>query len=486
MAIAQHEVIIAGAGPTGLMLAGELALAGVDVAIVERRTNQEVEGSRASGLHPRAIELLDQRGIADRFISQGQKHFSVAVAGIILEASDRATRHNYTLGLWQEKIERGLAEWVSELAVTFYRGCELANFVANDEGVEVHLSDGRRLRSAYLAGCDGGRSIVRKIAGIRFPGSEPQASYLIFEGEMAEEPPLGIRYGARGLYALGRLDEGPRVRGIVTEERLERDGSPGQEDLKAALKAAYGSDLGIHDVTWMSRFTDAARQAESYRKGRVLLAGDAAHIHSPVGGQGLNVGLQDAVNLGWKLAQVVKGVSAEALLDTYHAERHPVGAALLDLTLALTALNRGDEHTTALRSLMAQTMQMDEPRKWYAAKVSGLDVRYGPEGAHPLLGRRMPDLDLTIGDSPTRLFQLMHAARPLLLNLGTPGCGIPRHRAERVIQVDATFEGAVELPVIGAVPLPSAVLIRPDGHVAWVGNGTCDGLGEALSRWFVE
>ncbi|MBW7972382.1 FAD-dependent oxidoreductase [Bradyrhizobium sp. BR 10289] len=480
----EHDVIIIGGGPTGLMLAGELALAGVNVAIVEKRPDQAVEGSRASGLHPRAIELLDQRGIAERFLAQGTKHYAVALAGIVLEAHDRPSRHNYTLGLWQEKIERGLADWISELAVTLYRGCEMATFVETAEWVEVRLTDGRSLGARYLVGCDGGRSLVRKTAGIGFPGSEPQASYLIFEASMADEPPLGIRYGARGLYALGWLDGGPRVRGVVTEERLEQDARPTESDLRAALQAGYGSDLGIHAVTWMSRFTDAARQADAYRKNRILLAGDAAHVHSPVGGQGLNVGLQDAVNLGWKLAQVVKGISHDALLDSYHAERHPVGAALLELTLALTALNRGDEHTTALRGFVATSMRMDEPRKWYSAKVSGLDIRYGAEGSHPLLGRRMPDLDLVTADGPTRVFELMREAQPLLLDLGAPECAVPERWRERVRQVSASFTGICEMPVIGVVSPPAAVLIRPDGHVAWVSTGNCEGLVEALSTWF--
>ncbi|MEW9304238.1 FAD-dependent monooxygenase [Labrys neptuniae] len=479
-----HDVVIAGGGPTGLMLAGELALAGVDVAIVERRLNQDVEGSRASGLHPRSIEVLDQRGIADRFVAQGEKHRVVPFAGTVLDAGDRATRHNYTLALWQAKIERLLADWVSELAVPVYRGCEVTGFTQDDTGVNIGLDDGRTMRAQYLAGCDGGRSLVRKTAGIEFPGWDPDISYLIFEADMADEPPIGMRHGARGVYALGRLEDGRRVRGVVTEQRLERGDKPTVHELRGTLAVAYGSDFGVHDVTWLSRFTDAARQAASYRQGRVLLAGDAAHVHSPVGGQGLNIGLQDAVNLGWKLAQVVKGVSPDDLLDTYHAERHPVGAALLKHTLALTALNRGDERTKALREMMAPVMQMDAPRIWYGAMMSGLDIHYDLGEGHPLLGRRMPDLDLVGAKGPVRVFDLLRDARPVLLDLGVSGSLDIRGWADRIALVEARFEGICELPVIGPVSSPIAVLIRPDGHVAWVGNGDARGLEAALGTWF--
>ena len=481
----KHDVVIAGGGPTGMMLAGELALAGIEVAIVERRVNQDVDGSRASGLHPRSIELLDQRGIADRFVSQGEKHHVVLFAGAVLDASDRPSRHNYTLALWQAAIERGLADWVSELAVPVYRGCAVTGFAQHDGHVDIALDDGRALQSLYLVGCDGGRSLIRKIAGIDFPGWDASLSYLIFEARMAGAPAFGIRHGERGIYALGRLDgDSDRVRGVVTEQRLERDGSPTEDQLREAMVAAYGSDFGIHDISWLSRFTDAARQAAAYRNGRVLLAGDAAHVHSPVGGQGLNIGLQDAVNLGWKLAQVVKGIAPDDLLDSYHAERHPVGAALLKHTLALTALNRGDARTSALRELIARTMEMDEPRRSYAAMMSGLDIRYALGEGHPLLGRRMPDLDIATADGPTRVFALLHDARPVLLNFGGPGSLAVDGWTDRVKRVDATFEGMCELPVVGVVETPAAVLIRPDGHVAWAGDGGSEGLAEALTTWF--
>ena len=314
----EHAVVIAGAGPTGLMLAGELALAGVDAGIVERRPSQDLPGSRAGGLHSRTIEVLDQRGIADRFLSQGQVAQVAAFAGVPLDISDFPTRHNYGLGLWQNHIERILADWVGELAVPIYRGREVTGFAQDDTGVDVELSDGRSLRAEYLVGCDGGRSVIRRAAGIEFPGWDPTTSSLIAEVEIAEEPEWGIRRDDRGTHGLGRveyeirdgeivyMDRGP-VRVMVTEEHVGQTSEPSLRDLSEALIAVYGTDYGIHSPTWISRFTDMTRQAASYRDRRVLLAGDAAHVHSPVGGQGLNTGVQDAVNLGWKLAQVVKG-----------------------------------------------------------------------------------------------------------------------------------------------------------------------------------
>ncbi len=342
----EHAVVIAGGGPTGLMLAGELALAGVDVAIVERRASQELIGSRAGGLHSRTIEVLDQRGIADRFLSQGQVAQVARFHMIPLDISDFPTRHNYGLGLWQNHIERILAEWVGELAVPIYRGREVTGFAQDDTGVDVALSDGQSLRAEYLVGCDGGRSLIRKAAGIEFPGWDPTTSWLIAEVEMAEEPKWGFHQDALGIHALSRLENGGPVRVVVTEQQIGPASEPTLRDLSEALIAVYGTDYGIHSPTWISRFTDMTRQAAAYRERRVLLAGDAAHVHPPVGGQGLNIGVQDAVNLGWKLAQVVKRTSPESLLDTYHAERHPVAARVLRNTMAQIALRR---RTTAPR-----------------------------------------------------------------------------------------------------------------------------------------
>ncbi|HEX7115869.1 MAG TPA: FAD-dependent monooxygenase [Steroidobacter sp.] len=480
----EHAVVIVGGGPTGLMLAGELALAGVDVAVVERRVDQQVEGSRAGGLHPRTMELLDQRGIAERFVSQGQKHHVAPFAGTILDTSDLPSRHNYWLALWQEQFERILAGWVSELPVTFYRGREVTGFEQDATWVDVTLADGASLRARYLVGCDGGRSLIRRTAGIDFPGWDASISYLIFEAEMTEEPAWGMRYGEKGVYALGKLEDGKRVRGVLTEQHLEKGRNPTLEELREALVVAYGTDYGVRNVKWLSRFTDAARQAATYRKGRVLLAGDAAHIHSPAGGQGLNIGLQDAVNLGWKLAQVVQGISPEGLLDTYQAERHPVAAQVLQHTLAITALSRGDDRTNALRKMMSGVMQMSEPRKWYTAMTSGLGIRYALGEGHPLLGCRMPDLDLITEKGALRVFDLLHEAKPVLLNLGEPGVFDISTWADRVRLVDAQYAGTLELPGLEAIAAPAAVLIRPDGYVAWVGDRNQIGLVDALTTWF--
>ena len=490
-----HAVVIAGGGPTGLMLAGELALAGVDVAIVERRANQDLPGSRAGGLHSRTIEVFDQRGIADRFLSEGQTVQVAAFGGTPLDISDFPTRHPYGLGLWQNHIERILADWVGELAVPIHRGREVTGFAQDDTGVDVELSGGQSLRAEYVVGCDGGRSVIRKAAGIEFAGWDPTTSSLIAEVELAEEPEWGIHTDEIGVHSFGRLeyeirdgevvyiDRGP-VRVMVTEEHVGPATEPSLRDLSEALIAVWGTDYGVHSPTWISRFTDMTRQAAAYRDRRVLLAGDAAHVHNPVGGQGLNTGVQDAVNLGWKLAQVVKRTSPDSLLDTYHSERHPVAARVLRKTMAQVALRRPDERTKALRECVAELLGMDEPRKRFAAMMSGLDIHYDLGEGHPLLGRRMPDLDLVTANGPLRVFTLLHDARPVLLNLGEPAGLDITPWADRVQVIDADYGGTWELPAIGAVTSPTAVLIRPDGYVAWVGDRTQLGLADALTTWF--
>jgi 3-(3-hydroxy-phenyl)propionate hydroxylase len=494
----QHAVLIAGGGPTGLMLAAELKLAGVDVAVIERRASQSLEGSRAGGLHARTIEVLDQRGVAERFLSQGKTHPAASFNMISLDLSDFPTRHNYLLALFQNHIERILAEWVlDELAAPIYREREVTGLAQDDAAVDVELADGARMRAEYLVGCDGGRSTVRKAAGIDFPGSEATTSWLIAELEPRDEPAWGMRSDAAGLHGFAKLEDGRRARLVLTEAHVA-SGEPTLRDVSDALVGIYGTDFGVHSPTWVSRFSDMTRQAATYRDRRVLLAGDAAHVHPPVGGQGLNLGVQDAVNLGWKLAQVVKRTSPASLLDTYHAERHPVGARVLRCTMAQVALRRTDERTKALAEYTAELVRMDEPRKRLAGELSGLDIRYDPgdlndprdprdpDARHPLVGRRMPDLELVTTDGPQRVFTLLHEARGVLLNLGNERGRVDiRAWEDRVQLVDASYAGAWTLPVVGAVPAPRAVLFRPAGHVAWVGDrATDDGLDEALAAWF--
>jgi 3-(3-hydroxy-phenyl)propionate hydroxylase len=479
----KHEVVIAGAGPTGMMLAAELTLAGVDVAIVERRTSAEIIGSRAGGLHARTIEVLDQRGIADRFLAEGQAMQVAGFAHIPLDISDFPTRHNYGLALWQKHFERILAGWIEELDITIYRGREVTGFAQDDTGVDVELSDSQSLRAQYLVGCDGGRSVVRKAAGIAFPGWDPTISHLLAEVELAEEPEWGMRHDAVGPHSLSKIDGG-LVRILVTEQNLGRTGEPTLRDLSKELIRVYGTDYGVHSPVSISRFNDAARQAAAYRDRRVLLAGDAAHVHYPAGGQGLNIGVQDAVNLGWKLAQVVKGRSPECLLDTYQAERHPVAARVLRNTLAQVALRRPDDRSKAACEVVSDLLQMDQPRKRYAAMMSGLDIHYDLGEGHPLLGRRMPDLDLVTAKGPLRVFSLLHDARAVLLNFGVSGGFDIAPWADRVQLTDVQYVGTWELPAIGAVTAPTAVLVRPDGYVAWVPNLTQVGLADALTTWF--
>ncbi len=479
----EHAVIIAGGGPTGMMLAGELALAGVDVAIVERRAGPELLGTRGGGLHARTIEVFDQRGIAERFLSRGQ---TAQVAGfnlVRLDISDFPTRHNYGLALSQNHIERILSEWIGELPVTFYREREVAGFAQDGSGVDVALSDGRTLRARYLVGCDGGRSLVRKTAGIDFPGWDATMSWLIAETEYAEEPKWGVYQDALGTHALARMEKSGQVRMVLTE-RQPGSGQPALSDVSESLRSIYGTDFGIRNPVWISRFTDMARQAAAYRKGRILLAGDAAHVHPPIGGQGLNIGVQDAVNLGWKLAQVAKGISPDALLDTYQSERHPVAARVLRNTMAQTALRRTDDRTQALGEILAEVVVMEEPRKRLAAEATGLGIHYDLGEGHPLLGRRMPDLDLMTANGAMRVFTLLHRARGALINFGDAAAIDLGPWADRVQLLDAKHEGKWELPALGAIDPPEAVLIRPDGYVAWVGDGKKAGLKGALTSWF--
>src|ERR1700716_3602662 len=452
--MSEHAVVIAGGGPAGMMLAAELTLAGTDVLIVERRASFSLESSRSRGLHSRTIEVLDPRGVVDRFLAEG-------------------------MALLQGHFERILAGWLDELGVPILREREVTGFTQDDSGVDVALSDGTSLRAQYLVGCDGGRSVVRKAAGIDFAGWDPTTRWIIAEVEMEQVPEFGLGGGG----VIGPA-EGGRVGVTLIVPDLDLTDEPTLQDVRDALIRVDGKDYGVHSPHWISSFTDMTRQAVAYRSGRVLLAGDAAHVHAPIGGQGLNIGVQDSVNLGWKLAQVVNGTSPVSLLDTYHAERHPVAARVLQNTMAQRAGGANDERTVALRAILAEVLTMDQPRKYIAAMISGLDVTYDLGQGHQLLGRRMPDLDLVTIDGPFRVFELLHSAKPVLLNFGDAGGLDVAPWAERVQLVDASYAGIWELPVVGEVTAPSAVLVRPDGHVAWVGEGTFAGLRDALTTWF--
>ena len=476
--MSEHAVVIAGGGPTGMMLAAELTLAGTDVLIVERRPSFRLESSRSRGLHSRTIEVLDQRGVVDRFLAEGEAMQVQAFAGVRMDISDFPTRHNYGMALLQSHFERILAGWLDELGVPFLRERQVTGFTQDGSGVDVTLSDGTSLQAQFLVGCDGGRSVVRKAAGIEFAGWDPTTRWIIAEVEMEEKPEFGLRGGG----GIGPAEAG-RVGVTLIVPDLDSTDEPTLQDVRDALIRVDGKDYGVHSPHWISSFTDMTRQALAYRSGRVLLAGDAAHVHAPLGGQGLNIGVQDSVNLGWKLAQVVRGTSPVSLLDTYHAERHPVATRVLQNTMAQRAVGANDERTVALRAVLAEVLTMDQPRKHIAAMISGLDVAYDLGEGHPLLGRRMPDLDLVIASSTVRVYELLHAARPVLLNVGEAGGLDIAPWADRVQLVDASYAGAWELPVVGEAAAPSAVLIRPDGHVAWVGEGSDAGLRDALTTW---
>ena len=475
------DVLVVGSGPSGMMLAGELALAGVDVAVLERRATADLHGSRAGGIHSRTIELLDQRGIADRFIAAAQIAQTARFGTTVLDIGDLPTRHPYGLALWQNRLEPILAGWITELDVPVRRGVEVVGFEQDGLGVDVALADGGTERARYLVGADGGRSLVRKAAGIGFAGWDATRSSLIAEVEVTQAPPAGMRQDESGVHGLQPLADGRTFRVVTTEARIGPATEPTIADLRASLTAAFGTDFGVHDPTWISRFTDATRQADTYRRGRVLLVGDAAHIHSPAGGQGIGLGIQDAVNLGWKLAQVVLGISPDSLLDIYGAERHPAGARALQHSMAQTVLQRQDARTAALTAAVDGLLHMAEPRIATAALIHGPDVAYDLGPGHPQLGRRMPDLDLMTAAGPTRVFPLLHDARPVLLDLAGSGrFAVP----DRMRLVEARRTGALALPVHGEVDPPSAVLIRPDGHVAWVEDGPAQAPDEALRRWF--
>jgi 3-(3-hydroxy-phenyl)propionate hydroxylase len=487
-------VIVAGAGPTGLTLATELRRGGIDVQLLEQRSSRAQNGSRAAGMQPRTVEMLDQRGVVDRFLAAGPPAHLGNFAGIVLDYSALPTRFPYALNIMQAETEQVLEDLASELGVAVQWSTTVTGFRQDATGVDVIVDTPRGtavLRGSYLVACDGGRSKIRRLAGVGFPGTDATMACLTGEVELDDPPerPLFLERRERG--SVTAIQFRPGWHRVVTCEphrTADPDDPVTLEEFRASVRRVAGTDFGMHSPRWLSHFNDAARQAERYRVGRVLLAGDAAHIHLPAGGQGMNMGMQDAFNLGWKLAAVLRGEATPALLDTYHDERHGADADTLNLVRAQAALFGVSDPIRELYNVFSHLIGFSEVNTYLSARLSGLDIRYPGFGDHPLLGRRVPDVAIDTSGRATTIYEFLHRATPVLLNfsdsvdLGEAATAW----AGRVTTVCATNTADPwALPDGTTIPAPAALFIRPDGYVAWIGDGAPDltGLRETITAW---
>ncbi|HEY4454816.1 MAG TPA: FAD-dependent monooxygenase [Pseudonocardiaceae bacterium] len=487
------SVIIAGAGPTGLTLATELRRGGTDVLLLDRQPQRGVDGSRAAGLQPRTIELFDQRGVADRFVAVGSPSDLPNFAGIKLDYSSLPTRFA-ALNILQSETEQILDELATDLGAPVRWASEVTGVRQNADGVEVTVEGPggtETVSGSYLVACDGGRSAIRKLLGIEFPGTDATMVNLLGDVELNDPPerPKQLERHEAGLISV--LQIRPGWYRIIATQR-ERQADPHEpvtfEEMRAAVEKIAGTDFGMHSARWLSSFTDATRQAQRYRVGRVLLAGDAAHIHLPVGGQGLNMGIQNAFNLGWKLAAVLRGEAPDSLLDTYHDERHAIDGEVLKLIRAQSLLVSENPKAVDLSDVVARLIELDDVNRYLGNIQAGLDIRYPVPGTHPLLGRRIPDADITTASGDRRVFELLRSAKPVLLDLSGTASLVDAAApwAGRIDVAAAECPARTwEVPGVGTIPAPTAVLIRPDGHVAWASEGEPNlaALRHALTTW---